>query len=157
MGGRDGARSAVPGPPPARVTVEVCGAGQMEARSSHGARLTMGGEPGPGGASGWQPVELLMAALGTCIAMDVRAILAKSRVTPQYGRVTVLGAGRADDSPGRPFLGFEVIHDWGDHIDPRVVERAIRLAAERYCTVQLTLELGPQVSHRLAGEATDAG
>jgi uncharacterized OsmC-like protein len=89
--------------------------------------------------------------------MDVRAILEKSRAAQRHGRVTVLAAGRAEVPPGRPFLGFELIHDWGDHLDPRAVERAIRLAAERYCTVQLTLELGPRVSHRLATESRDSG
>jgi len=156
VGERERSESTVSHPVAAGVTVDVRVDGQLEVTSPRGARLVMGGESAPGRAAPWQPAELLMAALGACMAMDVRAILVKSRATPEQGRVTVLVTERAEGTPGRPFLGFELTHEWASPVERRVVERAIRLAAERYCTVQLTLELGPQVAHRLAAESSEA-
>jgi uncharacterized OsmC-like protein len=95
-----------------------------------------------------------MAALGGCIAMDVEAILRRSRTEPDRGQVLVRATARSDDVPGRPFSGFELIHDWETSAGPAALERAIRLAAERYCTVQLTVERSPEIVHRLAPVAS---
>jgi uncharacterized OsmC-like protein len=96
-----------------------------------------------------------MAALAGCMAMDVQTILERSRARPRAGRISVRATERSDDLPGRPILGFELTHEWTAAGGPEAVERAIRLAAERYCTVQLTVERGPEVTHRVA--STSAG
>ncbi len=139
----------------AEVTVESLPGGGFRAVSPRGATLSLGAAPGEGGAAGWQPSELLMAALAGCMAMDVQTILERSRARPRAGRISVRATERSDDLPGRPILGFELTHEWTAAGGPEAVERAIRLAAERYCTVQLTVERGPEVTHRVA--STSAG
>ncbi|MDA8393978.1 MAG: OsmC family protein [Candidatus Dormibacteraeota bacterium] len=132
-----------------QVTVESVPGGGFRALSPRGAALLMDAAQEEGGAPGWQPVELLMAALAGCMAMDVQRILERSRAEPAAGRIAVRATERSDELPGRPILGFELTHDWETQGGTEAVERAIRLAAERYCTVQLTVQRGPSVSHRI--------
>ena len=131
----------------AEVTVESLPGGGFRAVSPRGATLSLGAAPGEDGASGWQPLELLMAALAGCMAMDVQTILERSRAEPTAGRISVRATERSDDVPGRPAQGFELTHEWATTGGTEAVQRAIRLAAERYCTVQLTVERGPRISH----------
>ncbi|MGC8958869.1 MAG: OsmC family protein [Chloroflexia bacterium] len=111
---------------------------QFEARtpSGHAFRLDSAHQ---GMGAGPSPMELVLVALGGCTGMDVISILQKQR-QPVTGLEVVVQAERADEHP-KVYTGYEVtyiVH--GKGIDPKAVERAVNLSAEKYCSVGLMLE-----------------
>jgi putative redox protein len=104
-------------------------------QNSSGGIVQMGeldGKPGVG------PMQLLLVALAGCTGMDVAFILEKKRQKPSDLQVQVRGK-RATDYP----MIWTDIHItymiWGENLQPRDVEQAIRLSEEKYCSVGLML------------------
>jgi putative redox protein len=94
------------------------------------AELTMDSPPGPTAPS---PVQTLAFALAGCMAMDVVAVLNKSRLDLRALRAH-LEAERAPADPRRLVrveLRFAVKGD----VPPDRVERALALSREKYCSV----------------------
>ena len=84
------------------------------------------------------PMELLLAALGSCTAVDVVSILRKKRQEVTDYRVEVSGE-RRDEHP-RSFKRMEVHHIvTGRSISEQSVAQAIQLSEEKYCSVAATL------------------
>jgi len=84
------------------------------------------------------PMELLLASLAGCMAIDLVHILGRMRTPPQSVRARVEGA-RAESQPRRFTrigLHFEIT---GACIEPASVERAIKLSRETYCSVYASL------------------
>lgn len=122
------------------------------ASSASGAAVTMAVASNRGGRAGrWRPTELLMAALGGCIAMDVTRILDGQREPLTGFQVRVTPDERDESLPGRPFKSVLVEHAWTGAVGAQAVGRAVDLAAHRYCTIQLTLETRVRVEHSLLG------
>ncbi len=92
-------------------------------------------------------MEVLLAALGACSAMDVVSILLKKRQQIGAYRVRVEGE-QATDHP-HALLGARVVHEFeGGRLDPAAVRRSIELSAGRYCAISATLASGAtRVSH----------
>jgi len=137
------------------VRVERSEQGDLAAVSASGARLRIVGGPG-GEADGWQPTELLMAALAGCVALDVATILERQRNRQLTADITVTPGLRDDSLPGRAFQSLRVQQAWTGPMSAEALARAVALAVERYCTVQLTLERAVQVEHSLQLVRTDA-
>ena len=92
------------------------------------------------GKEGQSPMQLLLMALGGCMAVDVRMILEKSRVPVESLEVEVVGE-RASDAPRR-FVSLELVYRLsgpGEEHQARL-ERAIELSREKYCSVLHTLD-----------------
>lgn len=140
------------------VRVERSERGDLIAVSATGARLRIGagGEQDPAGES-WQPVELLMVALAGCMVLDVASILEKKRHQGVEASLTVTPGTRDSSLPGRPLQSLRVEHQWVGPMADESLSRAVALAAERYCTVQLTLERVVQVEHAVALRSTLPG
>ena len=84
------------------------------------------------------PMELLLAALGSCTGVDVVSILRKKRHQVTDYRVEVRGLRRADHP--RSYRRMEVHHIvTGRNISERSVSQAIALSEEKYCSVAATL------------------
>jgi putative redox protein len=103
--------------------------------NSAGATVQMGtldGKPGVG------PMQLLLHALAGCTGMDIVSILQKKRLKLTDLQVQVRGK-RADEYP----MVWMEIHltylIWGEALQPRDVEQAIRLSEEKYCSVGIML------------------
>jgi putative redox protein len=96
------------------------------------------GNPGIG------PMEMLLAGLAGCTAMDVLSILEKKRQKPTKLEVRVLGNQKIDDYP-MVYTGFKVEYVlWGADLKDKDVEQAIKLSEEKYCSVGGTLsKAGP--------------
>lgn len=89
-------------------------------------------------ALGVRPTEALLAALGTCTAFDVVAILAKRRTPVKSCRVELEGE-RAEEHPRR-YTRIRVRHVVsGEGITPESLQRAVSLSHEKYCSVAATL------------------
>lgn len=91
--------------------------------------------------AGPRPMELLLAGLGGCTSYDVVSILKKSR-QDVVSCVAKIDADRADAVPAvftEIRIHFVVT---GRGLKDKVVERAVKLSAEEYCSASLMLEKG---------------
>jgi putative redox protein len=116
-----------------------------ESGSGHG--VVMDGPPELGGRNlGVRPMEMLLIGMGGCTEFDVLLILrkARQRVTDC---VVELEAERAESDP----KVFTRIHAHfiltGHGLDPRQVERAIKLSAEKYCSASIMLGATAAITH----------
>lgn len=98
---------------------------------------------GSGEGTGWRPVELLLAGLAGCTAVDVVSILEKKREDVRSMEMEVSGDPFLDSHPHyykTINLHYKVT---GVDVKPESVARAIELSEEKYCSVKGSL--GPQV------------
>jgi putative redox protein len=87
------------------------------------------------GKSGFKPMELLGISLAGCTAMDVLSILEKMRQVVTDFEVRVR-TQTADEHP-RVWTWVQIEYlVTGKGVDPKAVEKAINLSAERYCPIQ---------------------
>jgi putative redox protein len=83
--------------------------------------------------AGPSPVQMLAIALAGCMSIDVVDIVRKGRHPLSAFRTTVSGERAAD--PPRRLLKVELHFHVHGAVPPHVVERAIALSRERYCSV----------------------
>jgi putative redox protein len=96
-------------------------------------------------AVGCKPSDLLLVALGSCIAVDVVEILVKQR-TP-LSSLEIVVDGEQDPEPPWAFRRIHLaFHVAGDRLTPRVVERALRLAENKYCSVSATIRAVAEIT-----------
>jgi putative redox protein len=97
-----------------------------------------GASEGGGQNLGPRPMETVLAGTGGCTAYDVVTILLKAR-QPVRGCVVEIDAKRAEQDP-KVFIRihFHFVIS-GSGIDPKHVERAIHLSAEKYCSASIML------------------
>lgn len=116
-----------------------------ETESGHA--VLMDGAPAAGGRNlGPRPMEMLLLGAGGCTSFDVISILKKSRQAVSDCYVE-LNAERAEDDPKvftKIHLHFVVT---GKGIKPEVVERAIKLSAEKYCSASIMLGKTADITH----------
>jgi len=120
---------------------------QCVATGSGGHTVVMDAPNGRVEWAGIKPSELLLAALLGCTGVDFTSILAKQRQV-----VTAISAeahGEQDRDPPWAFHSIDVIFTVkGPELDQYAVDRALRLAVERYCSVGATLAETVAISHR---------
>jgi len=123
--------------------------------SGSGHTVVMDGPPESGGRNlGVRPMEMLLMGMGGCASFDVLHILKKGRHDVR-GCETHLEAERADQDPKvftRIHLRFVVT---GRGLTDAVVERAVKLSAEKYCSASIMLAKTAEVSHSF--EVVEAG
>jgi len=115
--------------------------------SESGHAVLMDGAPAAGGRNlGPRPMEMLLLGAGGCTSFDVIAILKKSR-QQVTDCVVEIEAERAETDPKvftRIHMHFVVT---GRALKPEVVERAIKLSAEKYCSASIMLGATAKMSH----------
>lgn len=115
--------------------------------SESGHAVLMDGAPAAGGRNlGPRPMEMLLLGTGGCTSFDVVNILKKSRQAVSDCYVE-LDATRAEQDPKvftKIHLHFVVK---GKNIKPDVVERAIALSAEKYCSASIMLGKSAEITH----------
>lgn len=117
------------------------------AETGSGHMINMDGAPDAGGRNlAARPMELLLAGTGGCTAFDVMLILKKSRQQVTGCEVT-LTADRASEDP-KVFtrIGFHFKIS-GRGLKPEVVERAIHLSAEKYCSASIMIGKTAKMEH----------
>jgi putative redox protein len=120
------------------VTLEQVGAVAFEATAGSGGKLVVDGSPDIGGEGrGMRPMELLLASVASCSAMDVVHILRKQREPLEHLRVAIEGT-RAEGVPS-PFTRMKLVFVARGPVDPHKLERAVSLAVEKYCSARATL------------------
>jgi putative redox protein len=102
--------------------------------SGSGHAVVMDGAPEAGGRNiGVRPMEMLLLGLGGCTAFDVVMILEKGR--EQLTALDIeLDASRAVEEP-KVFTHVKLNFRLKGHkLNPKAVERAIKLSEEKYCS-----------------------
>ncbi len=93
-----------------------------------------------------RPLELLLAGTGGCTAYDVVLILKRGRHDVR-GCEVQLKAERANTDP-KVFTQIEMkFIVRGRGLKPSVVERAVQLSHEKYCSASAMLALSASISH----------
>jgi putative redox protein len=117
------------------------------AETGSGHLVCMDGAPDGGGRNlAPRPMELLLAGTGGCTAYDVVLILQRGRHDVRDCEVQ-LKADRAPDDP-KVFTRIElrfIVRGRGLKRD--VVERAVRLSHEKYCSATVMLEKTAQLDY----------
>ncbi|WP_203567515.1 OsmC family protein [Aestuariimicrobium ganziense] len=144
--------------PPARRQVSVTRreTGRYTATNSRGGTLDFGS----GQDEEFTPVELLLAAIGGCSAVDVDIVTARRAEADQF-EVTISGAKVTDESGGVRL--DDVVVDFTVRFDDdeegrraaSMVERLVKLSRDKDCTVSRTVEHATDVEFRLEGTPLD--
>jgi len=130
-----------------KASVHWSGKMSFEGRSESGHSVIMDGSPDIGGENrGPRPMEMLLLGLGGCTSIDVMLILGKGRqdVTDCVVQID------AERAPAEPKV-FTKIHVHfvvsGRKLDPKRVEKAIQLSAEKYCSASIMLGKTAAITH----------
>jgi len=115
--------------------------------SGSGHSLIMDSPPEYGGRNlAPRPMEMVLLGLGGCTAFDVVHFLRKARQVVS-DCVVEIDAERADAIPAV----FTKIHVkylvTGSRLEDRQVMRAVKLSAEKYCSVSIMLAKTAQITH----------
>lgn len=135
---------------PTEIRVGRTSSSQFHATNERGGTITFG----KGDSAEFTPVELLLAAIAGCGAIDVVVTTAR-RAEPETFDVVVTG-DRVSDATGNRVEDIEALFDvrFPDGEDgeraQRRVARAIQRAHDVLCTVSRTVELGTPVEMREA-------
>jgi putative redox protein len=120
-----------------RLTLPLAGNRQFIAETGSGHHLVLDDAVG---ATGAKPIELVAVALAGCTAFDVITILRQKH----HQKITGYEVRVEADQPDRPpqvFMAVRIHHVLtGFGIDPSVVQGAIQLSEEKYCSVGAMLK-----------------
>ena len=119
----------------------------MVGKSDSGHTITMDGPPESGGENlGVRPMEMLLLGVAGCTMIDVVTTLKKMRQDLSHLE-TKINAERATDHP----KVFTDIHIQfvvkGKGLDPKKVDKAITLSAEKYCSASIMLGEMATITH----------
>jgi len=119
----------------------------MLAESGSGHTVVMDGPPDFGGRNlGVRPMEMLLMGMGGCTEFDVLLILRRGRHEVSFCEVE-LEAERAETPPKvftRIHAHFKV---GGKGLTEKVVARAVKMSAEKYCSASIMLGATAEISH----------
>jgi len=132
------------------VTITRTSAGRYTAANGRGGTLDFG----TGDVDDFTPVELFLAAIGGCTAVDVD-ILTTRRAEPESFVVQVDGDKVRDDGGNRMedlSVTFRLRFPGGEGGDAAraLLPDAVQRSHDRLCTVSRTVELGAPVTTAIA-------
>ena len=114
----------------------------FSAENENGNSVHLDASPDIGGENkGMRPMQMLLAAMGGCSAIDVINILRKQRQDLKDLKITVKGEREKDATPSL----YQTVHahyKFFGQLDRDKVEKAINLSIDKYCSVSKTLEKG---------------
>lgn len=131
-----------------KATIKWVDGAMFLGESGSGHAVVMDGPQDHGGRNmGVRPMEMLLLGLGGCTSFDVMSILTKQR-QPVTDCVADITAERADAVPA-VFTSIHVhFRVSGNGLKEAMVERAVKLSAEKYCSASIMLEqAGVKITH----------
>ena len=119
------------------------------AETGSGHALVVDGAPEHGGRNiGPRPMELLLAGTAACTAFDVVNILRKAR-QPIVDCAVEAEVERAPTDP-KVFTRLHLVYRvYGQGLDPKHVERAVKLSKDKYCSASIMIGKTAEVSHEI--------
>jgi putative redox protein len=100
------------------------------------------------------PMEMLLAALGTCTSVDVVSILQKKRQKLAALEVAVSGERAAE--PPTVWTKIEVVYRIRGTVDEKAAKDAIELSQNKYCSVSAMLGKTAKISYKYEISAPEA-
>jgi putative redox protein len=132
-----------------QVTIDRISNSQYTVTNARGGTMTIG----RGGDGEFTPVELLLAAIGGCTAVDVDLVTSR-RAEPDSFRVDVQ-ATKVNDAQGHHLTDIVVTFKVafpdsdGGQAARDVLPSIVRQSHDRLCTVSRTVEIGTPVNTRI--------
>lgn len=120
---------------------------EFEATSNSGHSFVIDGDSKVAAS----PMELVLAALCGCTAVDVVTILRKKR-EPFTAVEVIAKAEKALDSP-RVFTAIELVYRVSGKVSRKAVDDAVRLSEEKYCSVAAMLNKTAKITYRIELDA----
>jgi len=129
------------------INIKWQGGMAFEGTKESGHAVLMDAAPEVGGENkGARPMEMVLLGLGGCTSIDVIMMLQKAKQAVEDCQVEI----RSERSDSIPKV-FTKIHVHfkitGQDLNPKKVERAVNLSAEKYCSVSKMLEASVEMSH----------
>ena len=120
------------------------------AESGSGHAVVVDGAPEHGGRNlGMRPMEMVLAGAAACTAFDVVLILKRAR-QPVTDCVVEAEGDRAAVEP-KVFTHIRLAYAIAGHgLDPRQVERAVKLSKEKYCSATIMLGKTAEIETTIA-------
>jgi putative redox protein len=119
------------------------------AQTGSGHVAVMDGAPDGGGHNlAPRPMEMLLVGTGGCTAYDVVLILRRGRHDVRACEVKVVAERAVEDPKVFTRIEFQFTVR-GRGLKPEVVERAVRLSHEKYCSASVMLGKTAELSHRI--------
>jgi uncharacterized OsmC-like protein len=131
------------------VTLERTENSRYTAVNARGGRISLG----TGGDTDFTPVELLLAAIGGCTAVDVDIVTSR-RAEPEAFEVRV-DASKARDEQGNHLedveVTFRIVFADGEGGDEAraVLPGIVQKSHDRLCTVGRTVEVGTPIATKI--------
>lgn len=120
----------------------------FSAENASGNVVHLDASPDIGGTNqGMRPMQMLLAAMGGCSAIDIINILRKQRQDVKDLKITVTGEREEGAVPSL----YQTVHahyKFFGELDAGKVEKAINLSIDKYCSVSRTIEkAGAKITH----------
>ena len=121
----------------------------LVAEAGSGHSFTMDGSAEVGGRNlGARPMEVMLIGMGGCTAIDVVSMLRKQRQDIEGVEVSLTGERAAD----HPMVYTEVKLTYtvrGRKLNKALVERAVALSDEKYCSATAMFKKSAKVTHEI--------
>lgn len=112
----------------------------LQAVNEEGNTVETDGAPDIGGhGKGMRPMQVVLAALGTCSSIDVILLLRKQKQDLKDIRVSIEAEREKDKTPAL-FTDIHVHYQLFGAIDDKKAERAVSLSMDKLCSVGKILE-----------------
>lgn len=119
----------------------------MEATNEDGSTISLDSSPEAGGMKlGFRPMQLLLAGIGGCSAIDIISILKKQKQPLEDIQVKVT-ADREEGKEPSLFKQIHVSYTLKGSLDENKVKRAVDLSMQQYCSVAKILEKTADISY----------
>jgi putative redox protein len=132
------------------ITIELSrlnDAFHFEAKNEQGNVVHLDASPDIGGTNqGMRPMQMLLAAMGGCSAIDVINILKKQKQPLKDMKITVNGEREPDAIPSLYTAVHAHFKLYGE-LDKEKVSKAVTLSVEKYCSVAKTLEAKAKITY----------
>jgi putative redox protein len=118
----------------------------MEAKNEDGCTIETDGAPAIGGKNqGMRPMQLLLAAAGSCSSIDIISILKKQKQNLEDIQIEVTAEREKDKVPSL-FTDIHIHFMLKGDLAEEKVKRAVNLSIDKYCSVLRILEKTAKVS-----------
>lgn len=120
----------------------------FEAENETKGKIRIDGNNNIGGLEGGlSPMQLLLAGAGGCSAIDVVSILEKQKQKLINLKVEVDGDKQKLDAGHSEYKTIHMHFILEGDLDPKKVERALKLSVTKYCSVSKALEKGSEITY----------
>lgn len=121
----------------------------MEAVNETGNTLLMDGSESIGGHhKGFRPMQMMLAAVGGCSAIDIISILKKQKQEIESFEVAVEGDKQSVDSYS-VYKTIDIHFKITGKVDKEKAERAAKLSHDKYCSVSKALEYSSEIRFKV--------